>query len=115
MSLPSVPPVAPRTPHLRTAGCAGLLSRRDLLHAGTVGEAYAFADSTGTPIDLGPAGFDANGTADVAVPATLAEGGYRIAVQFDELPLVWDAVRIGQEEPPGISAFMVWPSLRPPQ
>jgi hypothetical protein len=69
-----------------------------LLHAGTVGEAYAFADSTGTPIDLGPAGFDANGTADVAVPATLAEGGYRIAVQFDELPLVWDAVRIGQDQ-----------------
>lgn len=64
------------------------------LRANTTGRAYAFA-ADGKVTDLGPVSFDEGQKGRVALPGTLAAGTQvKIAVVFDEGPLMWDTARV---------------------
>lgn len=60
-------------------------------HAGTTGQVYVFT-SGGKATDLGPVTFDQAQKGSVRLPRTIASGTtFRIAVVFDDTPLMWDA------------------------
>ncbi|MGW5665617.1 RICIN domain-containing protein [Streptomyces sp. NPDC003758] len=61
------------------------------LHANTTGHVYVFAPD-GRVTDLGPVAFDQDQKGNVTLPGTIAAGTkIRIAVVFDDTPLMWDA------------------------
>ncbi|GAB2987531.1 hypothetical protein GCM10023080_061520 [Streptomyces pseudoechinosporeus] len=64
------------------------------LHANKTGHVYAYA-ADGKATDLGPVSFDEAQKGSVALPATIAGGEkIKIAVVFDDTPLMWDAVTV---------------------
>lgn len=64
------------------------------LHANRTGHVYAFA-ANGKATDLGPVSFDEDQMGSVTLPATIAGGRkIKIAVVFDDTPLLWDAVTV---------------------
>lgn len=64
------------------------------LHANTTGHAYAFT-AGGKVTDLGTVSFDEGQHGSVTLPATIAAGKkIKIAVVFDDTPLMWDAVTV---------------------
>lgn len=64
------------------------------LHANTTGHVYAFA-ANGEATDLGPVSFDEDQKGSVTLPATIVGGSkIKIAVVFDDTPLLWDAVTV---------------------
>lgn len=64
------------------------------LHANTTGRVYAFA-ANGEATDLGPVSFDEDQKGSVTLPATIVGGSkIKIAVVFDDTPLLWDAVTV---------------------
>ncbi len=64
------------------------------LHANTTGHAYAFT-AGGKVTDLGTVSFDEGQKGSVTLPTTIAAGKkIKIAVVFDDTPLMWDAVTV---------------------
>ncbi|WP_416071985.1 RICIN domain-containing protein [Streptomyces sp. ID05-04B] len=63
------------------------------LHADKTGHAFAFA-ADGKATDLGPVPFDGAQKGSVTLPESLAAGEVKIAVVFDDTPLMWDTTRI---------------------
>jgi hypothetical protein len=76
----------------------------DPLHANVTGHVYALAGASapalarlaaGEVVDLGTVTFGADQKASVALPVSIAAGEtVRIAVQFDETPLLWDSTLV---------------------
>lgn len=63
-------------------------------HANTTGRAYALT-SRGKAVDLGPVSFDQDLKGTVTLPKTFARGtAFKVAVVFDEAPLIWDAATV---------------------
>ena len=63
-------------------------------HANKTGHVYVFA-ADGKATDLGPVTFDESQKGSVTLPKTLAAGTQvRIAVVFDDGPLMWDTSRV---------------------
>jgi hypothetical protein len=64
------------------------------LLAHTTGHAYAFT-AAGKVTDLGTVSFDEAQKGSVTLPATIEAGRkIKIAVVFDDTPLMWDAVTV---------------------
>ncbi|MDX2935630.1 RICIN domain-containing protein, partial [Streptomyces ipomoeae] len=63
------------------------------LHANKTGHVYVFA-ADGKVTDLGPVPFDEAQKGSVTLPETLAAGPVKIAVVFDDTPLMWDTTTI---------------------
>ncbi|GAA2629308.1 hypothetical protein GCM10010307_19980 [Streptomyces vastus] len=64
------------------------------LHANKTGRVYVFA-ADGKVTDLGRVSFDEGQKGSVALPGTIAGGKkVKIAVVFDDTPLMWDAVTV---------------------
>jgi hypothetical protein len=60
-------------------------------HANTTGRAYALT-SRGRAVDLGPVSFDQAGKGTVTLPKAFVPGtAFKVAVVFDEAPLIRDA------------------------
>jgi hypothetical protein len=59
--------------------------------AHTTGRAYGLT-SRGRAVDLGPVSFDRAGKGTVTLPKAFVPGtAFKVAVVFDEAPLIWDA------------------------
>jgi hypothetical protein len=64
------------------------------LHANTTGQVY-LVTGDGTVTGLGAVAFDAAQHGSVTLPETLAAGtAFRLAVSFDDTPLMWDAATV---------------------
>jgi hypothetical protein len=72
------------------AAAGGLLQAA---HASASGHGWAFVEGLEAPLDLGTISFDAQEKGAVSLPAE-AVGAVKIAVLFDDTPLVWDTVSV---------------------
>ncbi|WP_203970580.1 chitinase N-terminal domain-containing protein [Planotetraspora silvatica] len=63
-------------------------------HANVTGHVYALTPGSSTPVDLGAVSFGSDQKATVSLPGALKAGDSKIAVVFDETPMMWDSVYV---------------------